>query len=243
MCADRNLGGKAWLLRLAFLMPICFGCSTQTWFLPHTKQGAFSDVKLDQPLNVIGSPAFPARISFWTHADNVERFLEWPSGTGDWRDSRDAIRRAQEHLERAGAKRREISMEPELMDLARRTADGHTDRVRSAFTPIWTIVSLEPLIIVESPGTIQSNNLHADPVDLTSNVEGQEALVFLNSGFHYGLHVPYSAEPRWTSPEAGERIYDTREVSPMERAIDHPTRPLRLVREGEFWRVELVQQP
>jgi len=106
-------------------------------------------------------------------------------------------------------------------------------------------VSLQPLILVETPGTIQNFwYVQAQPADAPPQPgEVRSASVFLNEGFHYGLHMPHTPEPRWTSPEAGERIYDTREVSPTERAIDHPTRPLRLVREGEFWRVELVQQP
>ncbi len=87
---------------------------------------------------------------------------------------------------------------------------------------------------------------HVDvqPDDLTRRAGvPTKANVFLNGGFHYGLHVPYASEPRWTSPEAGDRIYDTRGVSPTERMIDHPARPLRLVRENAFWRVELAAQP
>jgi len=167
------------------------------------------------------------------------------AGDDVWVDSRTLTSSASDHLRSAGALRARINIEADQIDLVRRTPSGVIDPFPFALQPIWTIVSLEPLILVESPGTIQVySDVQADPVESTSSAVGPAAAwVFLNGGFHYGLHMPHTPEPRWTSPEAGERIYDTREVSPTERAIDHPTRPLRLVREGEFWRVELVQQP
>jgi len=227
----------------AVSIPLLFslgGC----YFVPKTTRGIYLDFRDDQPYAQTANPAAPARVSIQVHGDESHKFLEWPSGLGDWIDSRDVTRRASRHLEHVGVSRQEVRIEPENIDLVSRTPAGVVSPLPLAIEPIWTIVSLDPLILVESPGTIQLfSHIHATPDDDNRQGQSARASVFLNGGFHYGLHMPHTPEPRWTSPEAGERIYDTREVSPTERAIDHPTRPLRLVREGEFWRVELVQQP
>jgi len=206
----------------------------------------YLDRRTDQPFDAIGQPATPARVGEWMQGvDNYHVFLEWPSGNGNWIDSRDIIRNARLHLEQCGAVRRTLHLDPFSIVLVHRTPAGVLSPLNLALAPIWTIASLQPLILVETAGTVQKfSYVQAHPADAPPQPgEVRSASVFLNEGFHYGLHMPHTPEPRWTSPEAGERIYDTREVSPTERAIDHPTRPLRLVREGEFWRVELVQQP
>lgn len=225
-------------LGLALLSVWQYGCV----LLPREVRGICIDRRSDQPLDANGQAASPARVGERIHGVESHKFLEWPSGNGSWADSRDVTCRSTSHLERTGAERRELTIDPFNVDLVARSPLGLVLSVHSAIEPIWTIVSLTPLILVETPGTIQYLlHVYATPDDSTRQPgEMTKASVFLNGGFHYGLQVPYTATPRWTSPEAGERIYKAREVSPTEQMIDHPTRPLRLVRDGDVWRVELA---
>ncbi|MBX3387462.1 MAG: hypothetical protein KF768_12910 [Phycisphaeraceae bacterium] len=243
---------RAQTVRLIILLmvsvPLLFhlgGC----FIVPHTTRGIYLDARDDQPFERTANPAAPARVSMRVHGKEAYKFLEWLSGRGDWIDSRDIVRQSVRHLERAGAERRAFTQDLALIDLVFRTPRGSVSPNNSVIEPIWTIVSLDPLILVESQGTIQGTmhsywHVSAQPDD-SSRQPGAltKANVFLNGGFHYGLNVPDTPEPRWTSPQAGDRIFVSREVSPTERAIDHPTRPLRLVRDGSSWRVELAQQP
>lgn len=234
---------KRWSQYVLVAMLICpAGC----FLIPREVHGVYQDRRIDQPFDAVGGPASPARVSVWRQGpDNSHKFVEWPSGTGEWIDSRDLVRKAQMHLERCGTERREFHAEPASIDLVHRTPSGFRSPLNLALEPIWTIVSLRPTILVETAGTIQHySQVQASPPDaMRQPGEIIHANVFLNGGFHYGLHLPYAPEPRWTSPEAGTCIFDSREVSATQRMIDHPTRPLRLVRDGEVWRVELASQP
>lgn len=216
---------------------VMVGCGSP-FLLPQTNRGLYVDVLVEQPLGTDGQPAYPARVSVHGQGVYVENFLEWPMPDGAWIDSRDVTHRAEQHLEASKARRHQRMLDPSQIDIVRRGRNGEPGGVHQAVEPIWTIVSLDPLLLVESQGTIQLwDEAQVDVDDLSRRSDGPtKARILLGRGFNHGLRIPYSPEPRWTSPAAGERIYHTNEVSPTERIIECPGRPIRLIRDGQFWK-------
>lgn len=80
--------------------------------------------------------------------------------------------------------------DPSLIDVVARSPSGLVLPQHSAIEPIWTIASLEPLILVESQGLIQGTmhsywHVDVQPDDSTRQPGSPtKASVFLNGGFH-----------------------------------------------------------
>ena len=158
----------------------------------------------------------------WSRAwETSGSYVEWPLGGGRWADSRVITRQAVECLERARVKRPVLRIRPQEMDVVRsELLELGSDDEWPALSPIWTIVAVEPLVLVEGPGTIEywDGMWHIAGPRFGGSVAISEAQkrphglptarVILTDGFAYGLTVPFSPEARWFSPTAGRGVHN-----------------------------------
>jgi hypothetical protein len=240
---------------LLALLPGLAGCLT------HQYPRAYGDLREDQPWIGPGERA-KAAISAWSDiAGNGDIWLEWLDGHGKVAAvARTVVEDSHNYLCRTGERqmmsedsrpwpRGLLSVPRSSVSAPRYCLPGDSvwlaevqkehpefQDMISVVSPIWTIVSVRPVVLVAGPGQIQYGDDPGLGVYQPMNLHIAKRTYFtLGRGLAYGTQVPFSEEPRWFSPDMSGPPQAAEHVDENHRRIPVLWGSLLLTREGSRW--------